>query len=96
MQPLKNVLPPSDGVPYVFYNFETTQNTLYSDRAKVHVPNLVCTKQFSSLCESADDVERDGVQCGRRKHSFSDDPVGDVTLSLRIASRGQADNCYWP
>ena len=27
MQPLKNALPSSDGVLYVFYDFETTQNT---------------------------------------------------------------------
>ena len=41
-QPLKTVLPPSEGVLYVFYNFETTQNTRYSDTGKVHVHNLVC------------------------------------------------------
>ena len=39
MQPLKNVLPLSDGVLYVFYDFENTQNIQYSETAKVHVPN---------------------------------------------------------
>ena len=48
MQQLKNVLPPSDGVLYVFYDFETKQNTQYSDTAEVHVPNLVCIQQFCS------------------------------------------------
>ena len=38
MQPLKNVLPSSDGVLYVFYDFETTQNTRFSETAKEHVP----------------------------------------------------------
>ena len=32
------------------------------------------------------DVERDCEYCGRRKHSFSDDPVGD-TLSYLCESR---------
>ena len=40
MQPLKNVLPSSDGVLYVFFDFETTQNTRYSETTKEHVPNL--------------------------------------------------------
>ena len=48
MQPLKNVLPSSDGVLYVFYDFETTQNTRYSDTAKERVLNLVCIQQFCS------------------------------------------------
>jgi len=28
-------------VLYVFYDFETTQNTEYTDKAKLHVPNFV-------------------------------------------------------
>ena len=34
MQPLNNVLPSSERVLYVFYDFETTQNTRYSETAK--------------------------------------------------------------
>jgi len=42
MRPLKNWLPDaSDKVLYVFYDFETTQNTQYSDKATLHVPDLV-------------------------------------------------------
>ena len=37
MQLLKNVLPSSNGVLYVFYDFETTQNTRYFETAKVYV-----------------------------------------------------------
>jgi len=48
MRPLWNVLPVSDRVLFVFYGFETTQDTKYSDSATVHVPNLVCLQQFCS------------------------------------------------
>ena len=82
MQPLTNVLPLSDGVLYVFYDFETTQNTRYSDITKVHVPNLVCIQQFCSRCEDVDDSARECERCGIRKHSFWDDPVGDLLTYL--------------
>jgi len=59
MRPLKDALPPAaDKVLYVFYDFETTQNTEYTDAAKLHVPNLVCVQQFCSRCED----EEDGVK----------------------------------
>ena len=48
MQPLKNVLPSSDGVLYVFCDFETKQNTWYSETAKEHLSYLVCIQQFCS------------------------------------------------
>jgi hypothetical protein len=58
MQPLKNEVPPGDGVLYVYYDFETTQNTPYkdSDKATVHVPTLVCLQQSCAQCKSSDDV----------------------------------------
>jgi len=66
-------LPPaSDKVLYVFYYFETTQNTDYTAEAKLHVPNLVCVQQFCSRCE----VVEDCLRCGKRNHSFWQDPVG--------------------
>jgi len=47
MKPLKDVLPDaSDEVLYVFYEFKTTQNTKYSDKASLHVPDLVCVCSF--------------------------------------------------
>jgi hypothetical protein len=82
MQPLKDKSPPSDGVLYVVYDFETTQNTRYLDGdATLHVPNLVCFQQFCSQCE---DVEDGGEcqRCGVRKHSFWADPVGDLLTYL--------------
>jgi len=77
MRPLKDSLPPaSDKVLYVFYDSETTQNTEYTDEAKLHVPNLVCVQQFCSKCEVVEDG--DCVQCGRRKHSLLQYPLGDL------------------
>jgi DNA polymerase III alpha subunit (gram-positive type) len=74
MKPLSNEFPRSDNVLFVFYDFETTQNTKISDLATVHVPNLVCIRQFCSLCEMQPYID---VDCGKRKHAFFDDPVGD-------------------
>ena len=76
------MLPPSDKVLYIFYDFETMQNTRYSDTTTVHVQNLVCTQQFCSRCESSENVQQDCVQCGKRKHSFWEDPVGDMLAYL--------------
>jgi hypothetical protein len=63
MQPLKNVLPSRDRVVYVVYDFETRQNTRYTDTAKLYFPNLVCMQQFCSRCESSADVDQDYAQC---------------------------------
>ena len=82
MRPLKDVLPSvGDKVLYVFCDLETTQNTRYSDKSTLHVPDLVCVQQFCSQCEDAEDGG-DCVRCGQRKHSFWDDPVGDLLSYL--------------
>jgi hypothetical protein len=47
MRSLRNELPTSDRVLYVFYDFETTQNTRYSEM--VHVPNFVCVQQLFEI-----------------------------------------------
>ena len=82
MQPLKNVLPTSDGVHYVFYDFETRQHTRYSETAKEHVPNLVCIQQLCSQCEGIDDFERECKRSGVRKNALWEDPVGDLLTYL--------------
>ena len=46
MKPLIDELARSDNVLFVFYDFETTQDTKFSDKATVHIPNLVCLQQF--------------------------------------------------
>jgi len=51
MAPLAKKLPKSDNVLFVFYDFETTQDTRISDSATLHVPNLVCLQHFCSRNE---------------------------------------------
>jgi len=82
MQPLKNELSRSDDVLFVFYNFETTQDTKFSENANEHIPILVCIQHFCSACEMQEDIQIDCVRCGRRRHSFYDDPVGDLLSYL--------------
>jgi len=82
MQPLKNELPSADNVLFVFYDFETTQDTKISETARVHVPILVCLSQFCTACEMPDDYEQDCARCGKRQYSFFEDPVGDLLLYL--------------
>jgi hypothetical protein len=65
MKPLSNELPRSDNVLFVFYDFETTQDSKISDSATVHIPNLVCFQQFYSLCEMQPDTEADCERCGK-------------------------------
>jgi hypothetical protein len=61
-------------VLYLFYDLETTKNTSYSDKATVAVVSLVRVQLFSSKCE--------GARCGKRKHTFWDDPVSDMLAYL--------------
>jgi hypothetical protein len=84
MQPLKNEVPPGDRVLYVYYDFETTHNTPYmnSDKVALHVPDLVWLQQSCSPCENSDDVTQDCARCGKRRHSFWEDPVGDMLSYL--------------
>jgi len=56
MRPLKDALPPA-GDEVLFYDFETTQSTEYTDEAKLHAPNLVCVQQFCSSYEALEDWE---------------------------------------
>ena len=84
MRPLRNKLPDSDTVIFVFYGFETTQDTKFSDSATVHVPNLVCLQQFCSKCEYIQDINTDCEQCGRRKHVLGRSSRGFVNLFVQI------------
>jgi len=66
-------------VLYVFYNFKNMRNSRYSDKATIHVLNLVCVQVFCSQFEGVE-YFADCVRCGKRKHSFWDDPVGELLL----------------
>jgi len=82
MATLKNELPRSDNVLFVFYDFETTQHTKITETATLHIPNLVCLQQYCSRCEMLPDIEDDCERCGRRQHAFWDDPIGDLLSYL--------------
>jgi ribosomal protein S27AE len=86
MRPLKNEPAFCERVLYVFYDLETTQDTRLHDKTSVHVPNLVCLQQLCSKCDSIPDNDQDCIQCGKCKHTFWDDPVGDM-LSYLCESR---------
>jgi len=75
---LKNELSRCDDVQFVFCGFETTQDTKFSDKATEHLPILVYLQQFCTACETQDDMHMDCARCGRRLHSFFEDPVGDL------------------
>ena len=81
MRPLKDVLPTAgDKVIYVFYDFETTKNTRYAEKATLHVPDNVCVQTYCAHC--VDVEEEDCMRCGKRKHSFWDDPFGYILTGL--------------
>jgi len=82
MYPLKNELPRSDNVLFAFYDFETTQDTRLTTSATVHIPKFVCLQHFCALCEKEPDIEVDYVRCGRRRHAFFVDRVGDLLTYL--------------
>jgi hypothetical protein len=66
----------------VFYDFETTQDTKFSDKATAHIPMLVCLQQFCTACKMQDDIDMDCAHCSRRLHSFFEDTVGDLLSYL--------------
>ena len=82
MRTLSNELPRSDNVLFVFYDFESTQDTRFTDSATQHVPNLVYLQQFCSLCETREDIDEDCERCDKRKHSFFEEYVGDLLTHL--------------
>ena len=77
MHPLKNEVPSADNVLFVFYDFETTQDTKISETTKLHEPILVCLQQFCTACEMQD-YSQDCARCAKREHSFFEDPEGDL------------------
>jgi len=71
LRPLKDALPDaSDKVLYVFYDFETTQNNLYSDKATLQYlissafSNSVRSAKMRNTAESACDAVRGGSRSG--------------------------------
>jgi len=77
MRPLLTALASSEHVLTYFMIWR--QRRITND---VHVPNLVCLQQFCFKCENISDIEQDRIQSGNRKHSFWEDPVGDILTYL--------------
>jgi hypothetical protein len=76
MAPLvMDLVQPSNRVLYVFYDFETMQNKRYDEKTTVHMPHLVCVKQFCSQCEGIADIQQDCEQCARRMHRTSSNHI---------------------
>ena len=50
---------------------------------QLHIPISVCIQQFCSVCEMQEDIETDCDRCGRRHHSFYDDPVADLSYLFK-------------
>jgi hypothetical protein len=65
-----------------YFTISRQPNTQYSDTARLHAPNLECIHEFCSRCEGTDNVDENCTQCGTRKHSFWEDPVGDLLSYL--------------
>ena len=61
-----------------FYDFETMQDKKCADNSFEHVPNLVCLQQTFTVSEDDSDMDVYCRRCGKRKHSFWTDPVGDL------------------
>jgi hypothetical protein len=92
MKPLQKELPSSDKFLYVLYDFENTQDTKHSEKAAVHVPNVVCLRHFCFKCENLVDLERDCLQCGKRILGRSGRKFAN--LSVRAAAVGQQRHRY--
>jgi hypothetical protein len=92
MRPLVNVPASIERVLYVFYDLETTQDTILSDRTNEHVPNLVCLQQFCSKCEKIG--YRTGVHSLQQTHTLVlGRPCGrHVELSVPITTLGRNDS----
>jgi len=63
---------------------------MHTDTSFEHVPNLVCVQQLSALFEDDADMDVECQKCGKRKHSFWTDPVGDL-ISFTFKYRPWAD-----
>jgi hypothetical protein len=78
-QPAKNEYPRSDDVLFVFYDFQTTHDTMFSDKANVHVPILVCLQQFCTV---------------ERRKTISMWIVSAVVGDAILSSRTLSETCY--
>jgi hypothetical protein len=78
---------------FVLYDFETTQNTPFSETAAEHVPYLICLQQFCSKCEQVED--RKGLLAVREEKTLIlvGCRRGLVIVSICAATMGQQGRC---
>ena len=71
---------------YIFYDFETRQDTPYGESARVHVPNLCVAHQVCTDCIDVDDIQIVCETCGVREFVFNREPVKQL---LELCVRGK-------
>ena len=72
-------VPSSAKVLYVFYDIETTEDTVFTATSFMHVPNLLYAQQLCAACIDVDSVDTPCSVCGIRKWSFWERHVEEFT-----------------
>jgi hypothetical protein len=80
---------------YVFFDTECTQDLEKRDGSFEHVPKLICAQQMCCKCEAVEDVNVDWKECGKRVHSFWQNPVGKFIDYLRLSSPFVDKSCHY-
>jgi len=83
----------SDKFLYGFFDTECTQDLEKRDGSFEHAPNFICAQEMCSKWGTVDDLSVDCEQCGKRVHTFWQDPVGKFIDYLR-QSRPFAGKVY--
>uniref|UniRef100_A0ABD2WZ65 DNA-directed DNA polymerase n=1 Tax=Trichogramma kaykai TaxID=54128 RepID=A0ABD2WZ65_9HYME len=86
MQPIKEAERNNSKYLYIFFDFETRQDSAYKNHSTttVHIPTLCIAHQVCSDCIQDDDMKNMCVTCGIREYVFQNDPVAQL---LGIAIR---------
>ncbi|XP_039311046.1 uncharacterized protein LOC105202996 isoform X3 [Solenopsis invicta] len=95
IQPIKQTTDKRPKILFLFYDFETQQNTRIrgDDKKRAHVPNLCVVQQTCTYCleDNDDDMTKVCQYCGIREYVFDQDSVKQLvdlaTKPLRSFSR---------
>ena len=60
---------------YIFYDYETHQDTPYAQNIYLHVPNLCVAHQVCTGCIDIDDIKINCTNSGLNELVFTRDPV---------------------
>ena len=75
---------------YIFYDFETRQNTSYGENARIHMPNICVAHQVCTDCIDVDDLKIICSKCGVREFIFTEDLVKQL-MNLCIRESAQRE-----